>query len=135
MLIFCPSNLKLLNFSFQFFLDFNFMKLSTVVVSTLLIFVQFFDEVKFAFNPLAKVPLVSIAPKISFKYDAKRCFDHVFRGSKKMTLLREGVKQNLSYMKGQKVMLHLCVTCRLENLDGFSMGFIHLLIADKTWRI
>ena len=56
---FCSSNHKLLKLSFQLSQDFN-QKLHepfTNEVSTLLIFLQFSDEIKFVFNPLAKVPL------------------------------------------------------------------------------
>ena len=38
-----------------------------------------------------------------------------------MTLLREAVKQNSNYIKGQKVMFDICVTRWLEHLDGFSI--------------
>ena len=36
-----------------------------------------------------------------------------------MTLLRENVKQNPNYMKGQKVMFALFVMRWVENSDGF----------------
>ena len=43
-----------------------------------------------------------------------------------MTLLKEFVKQNPLYARGQKVMFDLCVTRWVENLDGYSMFFVTL---------
>ena len=55
----------------------------------------------------------------TIRNNAIRFFDHVFKVFKKMTLLRENVKQNPNYMKGQKVMFALFVTRWVENSDGF----------------
>ena len=43
-----------------------------------------------------------------------------------MTLLKEFVKQNPLYARGQKVMFDLCVTRWVENLDGYSMFLVIL---------
>lgn len=55
----------------------------------------------------------------TIRNNAIRFFDHVFKVFKNMTLLRENVKQNPNYMKGQKVMFALFVTRWVENSDGF----------------
>ena len=46
------------------------------------------------------------------------------KGSKKMTLMREVVAQNLKYTKGQQIVFNVCVTLWVDNLDGFSMFLI-----------
>lgn len=42
------------------------------------------------------------------------------KGSKKMNLLQEVVKQNPNYSEGQKVIFNVCVTRWVENLDGYN---------------
>ena len=49
-----------------------------------------------------------------------------------MTLLREVVKQNPHYSRGQKVMFDLCVTRWVENLDGYSMFLVTLPFIVET---
>ena len=37
-----------------------------------------------------------------------------------MTLLQEIMQQNPNYSKEQKVIFNVCITCWVENLDGFN---------------
>ena len=50
----------------------------------------------------------------------------LIKASKKMTLLKEVVKQNPHYARGQKYMFDLHVTRWVENLHGYSMLLITL---------
>ena len=49
-----------------------------------------------------------------------------------MTLLKEVVKQNPHYARGQKDMFDLCVTRWVEYLDGYSMFFVTLPFIVET---
>ena len=51
-----------------------------------------------------------------------------------MTLLKEVVKQNPHYARGQKVMVDLCVTRWVENLDGYSMFLVILPFIVETFE-
>ena len=52
-----------------------------------------------------------------------------------MTLLKEVVKQNPHYARGQKVMFDLCVTRWVENLDGYSMFLVTLPFIVETLEV
>ena len=52
-----------------------------------------------------------------------------------MTLLKEVVKQNPHYDRGQKVMFDLCVTRWVENLDGYSMFLVTLPFIVETLEV
>ena len=52
-----------------------------------------------------------------------------------MTLLKEVVKQNLHYARGQKVMFDLRVTRWVENLDGCSMFLVTLPFIVETLEV
>ena len=52
-----------------------------------------------------------------------------------MTLLKEVVKQNPHYGRGQKAMLDLCVTRWVENLDGYSMFLVTLPFIVETLEV
>ena len=50
-------------------------------------------------------------------------------------LLKEFVKQNPLYARGQKVMFDLCVTRWVENLDGYSMFLVILPFIVETLEV
>ena len=52
-----------------------------------------------------------------------RCMMFV-RGSKKMSLLRDVVKENPHFSEYQKPIFHICVTRWVENLDVYNMFLI-----------
>ena len=52
-----------------------------------------------------------------------------------MTLLKEVVKQNPHYARGQKVMFDLRVTRWVENLDGCSMFLVTLPFIVETLEV
>ena len=52
-----------------------------------------------------------------------------------MTDLKEVVKQNPYFARGQKVMFDLCVTRRVENLDGYSIFLVTLPFIVETLEV
>ena len=52
-----------------------------------------------------------------------------------MTLLKEIVKPNPHYARGQKVMFDLCVQRWVENLDGYNMFLVTLPFIVETFEV
>ena len=52
-----------------------------------------------------------------------------------MNLLKDVVKQNPHYAKGQKVMFDLCVTRWVENLDGYNRFSVSLPFIIETLEV
>ena len=52
-----------------------------------------------------------------------------------MTFLKEVVKQNPHYARGQNVMPDLCVRRWGENLDSYSMFLVRLLFITETLEV
>ena len=57
-------------------------------------------------------------------YTVKDTYMMFVRGSKKMSLLRDVVKENPHFLEHQKPIFDICFTRWVENLDGYNMFLI-----------
>ena len=57
-------------------------------------------------------------------YTVKDTYMMFVRGSKKMSLLRDVVKENPHFLEHQKPIFDICFTRLVENLDGYNMFLI-----------
>ena len=57
-------------------------------------------------------------------YTVKDTYMMFVRGSKKMSLLRDVVKENPHFLEHQKPIFNICFTRLVENLDGYNMFLI-----------